>query len=247
MFLRHILAGIALFSLLSAVTSCRKSKITPENQFNSAVNYGTLTDIEGNTYKTVEIGTQTWMAENLQVTSFKDGTPILKVTSAKEWTDAYRDGKPAWCFYSFNDRFNSYGKVYNWHAIMSGNGLAPDGWKVPSDSNWREFTLNFNHLPNPNKALKSETGWLKKYNGNNQSGFSALGSGQLVSTGSSGSTRFSGLHAQCYWWTTTQSFDLSMFAWYITSADEEFNGCCLTGTSGYNKASGFYVRLVKED
>lgn len=244
MIFRHFFAGLAI---ITVTFSCQKSKITPENQFNSAINYGELADVDGNTYKTLEIGTQTWMAENLQVTRFKNGAFILKATSAKEWADAYRQGKPAWCYYSFNEKLSAYGKLYNWHTIVSQNGLAPDGWRIPSDTDWQVLVSNFNHLEKPSLVCKSQTGWLKNYVGNNQSGFSALGSGRLTSIGTSGSTSFEGFHAQCYWWTTTEAIDLSMFAWYLTSASESISNCCLTGTSGFNKASGFYVRLVKED
>jgi uncharacterized protein (TIGR02145 family) len=106
---------------------------------------GTITDTrDGKVYKTVVIGNQTWMAENLNVASFRNGDPIPEAKTKEEWDKATAEGKPAWCYYN-NDTANGkiYGKLYNFHAVDDTRGLAPKGWHVPSDS---EFTILTDYL-----------------------------------------------------------------------------------------------------
>lgn len=86
---------------------------------------GTFTDTrDGITYKTVKIGTQTWMAENLITTKFRNGDPVPEAKSDDEWVVK----KSSWCYYD-NDPKNGlkYGKLYNWYALMDPRGLAPEG------------------------------------------------------------------------------------------------------------------------
>ena len=93
-----------------------------------------LIDYDGNTYNTIQIGTQTWMKENLMTTKYNDGTKIPLVTDQSSWyllpTDAY-------CYYNFDYANNGskYGAFYNWYAVNTGK-LCPKNWHVPSDSEW---------------------------------------------------------------------------------------------------------------
>lgn len=97
-----------------------------------------ITDIEGNSYKTVYIGTQQWMGENLKTSKYNDGTPIQNVTDNTQWTN---NTTGAWCYYN-NDALNNdkYGKLYNWYAVSpttNGNkNVCPSGWHVPTDAEW---------------------------------------------------------------------------------------------------------------
>jgi len=81
---------------------------------------------------TVNIGTQTWMAKNLNVSIFANGDPIPEVKTNEEWKKAAEEKKPAWCYYE-NDPANGaiYGKLYNWYAVSDPRGLAPKGWHIP--------------------------------------------------------------------------------------------------------------------
>ena len=108
---------------------------------------GSLSDTDGNIYKTVKIGTQVWMKENLKTTKYNDGTEIPLVTSNSEWgtlsTPAmcwYNNGEPLW---DFDDNpiliKETYGALYNWYTINTGK-LCPDGWHVPSDDEWSTLT-----------------------------------------------------------------------------------------------------------
>ncbi len=99
-----------------------------------------VTDIDGNYYPSVIIGTQEWLAANLKVTHYNNGESITHKTDSLNWDDG-TDG--AWCYYN-NDILNNteYGKLYNWFAVNDSRGLCPGGWKIPSDSAW-DILVNF--------------------------------------------------------------------------------------------------------
>lgn len=113
--------GILSF-LLFVFYSCEK-----ENQVL------TVTDIDGNIYTTVTIGTQIWMVENLNTTRYRDGSDILNVTDNTEWSELTIG---AYCNYD-NDvnNANIYGALYNWYTVNTGN-LCPTGWHIPSEGEW---------------------------------------------------------------------------------------------------------------
>lgn len=109
-------------------------------------------------FKSVKIGTQIWMTENLNVSTFRNGEPIPEAKTDEEWKAAGTQGKPAWCYYD-NDSKNGakYGKLYNWYAVNDPRGLAPEGWHVPNDEEWE--TLE-NYLgDDASKKMKSTSGW----------------------------------------------------------------------------------------
>jgi len=109
-------------------------------------------------YKTVTIGSQVWMAKNLEVSTFRNGDVIPQVTSDAEWKAAGENKQPAWCYYD-NDAKNGtkYGKLYNWYAVNDPRGLAPAGYHVPTDAEWT--TLEDYLGDDPGKKMKSTTGW----------------------------------------------------------------------------------------
>src|SRR5665647_3709784 len=119
-----LLAGL-LFPLLN---NCKKEATTDPDQTS-----GTVTDIDGNVYHTVTIGTQVWMVENLKTTKYRNGDPIPNVTDNIAW-GALTTG--AYCNYN-NDTNNSitYGRLYNWYAANNRN-IAPSGWHVPTVAEW---------------------------------------------------------------------------------------------------------------
>ena len=109
-------------------------------------------------FKSVKIGTQTWMAENLNVPTFRNGDLIPEAKTNEEWGKAEKEGKPAWCYYD-NDPKNGakYGKLYNWYAVNDSRGLAPDGWHICTYAEWSTL---INHLgDDAGKKMKSTTGW----------------------------------------------------------------------------------------
>ena len=121
--------------------------------------------------KTVVIGTQTWTAENLNVTKFRNGDKIPQAKSKKEW-DAFAQAKePAWCYYAFE---NGSSKFYNWYAVNDQRILAPKGFHIPTKIEWEHL---FEYLGGEEIALqkiKSDVGWFNELNGTNSSGFCAI-------------------------------------------------------------------------
>lgn len=152
--------------------------------FNPGLTYGSVTDIDGNVYKTIEIGTQTWMAENLRTTRYNDNTEIALVTDNKEWENLKT---AAYCWYEKNEEVykDLYGGYYNGYAVIT-EKLCPDGWHVPSNDEW--LTLG-NYLGvstgdrGTDEALKlKESGNHNWYladniNGTNDTGFTGLPGG----------------------------------------------------------------------
>jgi uncharacterized protein (TIGR02145 family) len=96
------------------------------------------------------IGSQTWMAENLNVDRFRNGDIIPEAKTVEEWTTALRNKQPVWSYNSY-DSINGkkYGKLYNWYAVNDSRGIAPEGWHVPSES---EFVNLINELGGGDKA-----------------------------------------------------------------------------------------------
>jgi len=99
--------------------------------------YGSLTDLDGNSYKTRLLGSQTWMAENLKTTKYSDGTPIPVITNAASWSNIIG---PACCWQENNPDFKvKYGVLYNWYAVST-KKLCPAGWHIPTDEEWTQLT-----------------------------------------------------------------------------------------------------------
>jgi hypothetical protein len=109
--------------------------------------------------QTVTIGTQVWMTKNLDVDKFRNGDPIPQARTGEEWEWACMNEIPAWCFYENNPENGiKYGRLYNVYAVNDPRGLAPQGWHIPSDSEWKILE---DYLGNKDteKKLKSSTGW----------------------------------------------------------------------------------------
>jgi len=122
-----------LVMVLVALTGCSEKTTEP-----TALT-GTVTDVDGKVYDTVKIGNQWWMTENLEVTKYRDGTPIPNVTDNETWTSL---STGAYCYYDNNSSNGAiYGPLYNFHAVNDPRGLAPEGWRVASDEDWKALEL----------------------------------------------------------------------------------------------------------
>ena len=172
---------------------------------------GGVKDKGSNDYKTVKIGSQEWMAENLNASTFRNGDPIPQAKTEEEWTKAGEEGKPAWCYYE-NDPANGniYGKFYNWHAVNDLRGLAPEGWHVPTDEEWTTLTESLNGTREAGGKLK-EAGtahWNSPNEGaTNETGFTALPGGSRYYNG-----KFSGIGEYGGWWCAS-GYGTSNSAW----------------------------------
>lgn len=163
---------------------------------NPDLTYGTITDIEGNLYRTIQIGTQVWMAENLRTTKLNNNTDILLVTDDTEWSSIT---SPAFCWYGNNSTVfkATYGAIYNYFTIQTGK-ICPVGWHVPVSSDWNTLTT-FTGGPNDAGARLKETGnnhWESASVGaTNESGFTAIPGGMRQYSG-----KFWMLGERIYWW-----------------------------------------------
>jgi len=192
-----------------------------------------ITDIDGNIYKTVKIGTQIWMKENLKVTHYRNGNAIPKVTDNTAWIDL---STGAYCNYG-NDVNNvtTYGRLYNWYAVNDTRNIAPTGWHVPSDAEWQTLV---DYLGGENVAggKMKETGtthWQTPNTGaTNESEFSALPGGARYGGTYDNIGNFEG------WWSATEYG--GFYAW-----DRRLNYSS-SGVSRYltSKRYGFSVRCV---
>jgi uncharacterized protein (TIGR02145 family) len=195
-----------LFFAIMVVTVFIFSNCQKEDN-NSIFISGTVKDIDNNSYKTVTIGSQTWMAENLKVSRYRNGDPIYYDTNG--WTSFY-SGTAAYCYYNDDTLNNStYGKLYNWLAISDSNHpVCPAGWHIPGDAEWTTLS---NYLTDSAAGSKmKESGTLHWNSPNteatNISGFTALPGGLREEMGAFGDFGNTG-----YWWSSTKvvSFSIS--------------------------------------
>ncbi len=197
-----------------------------------------LVDIQGNSYQTVIIGNQEWMSSNLKVRRWKNGDFIPYISSNSNWASATT---PGLCILN-NDsatNFQNYGYLYNFYVIEDPRGLCPNGWKVPSDSEWVVLETFLGGLSVAGGKLKStSTLWSAPNTGaTNSSGFSALPGGLRDYPGN-----FSSWAATANFWTSTERQMVGYAdGWYRAIW---FNGNQLQRLS-YSKKDGFSVRCMR--
>ena len=233
--LKTILVISGLLTILFAI-SCEKETENPSE---------TVKDIDGNIYKTVEIGDQTWMAKNLAVTKYNDGTEIPLVTEISVWTNLTT---PGYCWYK-NDKATygkTYGALYNWYVVETSR-LCPSGWHVPTDDEWKtlEMTLGMSYAEadqmeyrgvDIGDKLKTTSGWYLSGGGSDESGFSALpGGSRHHFTG-----WFREVREYGYWWSSSEYS--SLFAWERHLRYRMSLVCRVD----MNKGDGYSVRCVKD-
>jgi len=202
--------------------------------FFSIVAQSQITAQDGKTYKTVKIGTQTWMAENLSVSTYRNGDTIPHVEDPKTWSSLTTG---AWCYYEGKMETGAkYGKLYNWYAINDPRGLAPEGWHIPTDAEWATLTSFLGGKIESSAKIKSTRGWSQAGNGSNESGFNAVPGG---TRGINEAFSFVGDYG--YWWTATP-FD-GYSAWNRFLA---YNNNYIGRSTGW-KQFGNSVRCVKDE
>ena len=198
---------------------------------------GVATDIDGNEYLTVLIGTQTWMKENLRTARYKDGTPIAKVTDTV-WAATDSTGKYCWFDNDENEYDMPYGKLYNWYAVNDIRGLCPTGWHVPTDTEWTTLTDFLGGIGGAGGKMKiPETViWNSPNTGaTNESGFTGLPGGFRTTSSS-----FNNIGFIAYFWSSTESD--SSNAWYrrLNNSNADVN------TPNGDKRVGFSVRCLRD-
>lgn len=187
--------------------------------------------------ESVQIGDLEWMTRNLDVTTFRDGTTILQAKTSEEWANAAKEGKPAWCYYNFDpSRGDKFGRLYNWFAVADSahGGLAPAGWKIPTNDDWTKVTEHLGGYPAAGIKMKSESGWQNDGNGTNTSRFAGLPGGVVHPNGSS-----AGVGLYGYWWSSSAYLKSNAWDWMLYYNDP------LVRTN-HHKGSGLSVRCVRE-
>ena len=193
----------------------------------------TVTDIDENVYKTVTIGGQTWMAENLRTTHYADGTKIPYHIDTVKWRTSIPIGVRAFCFYG-NDFENSKtkGALYNFVAATNGSvasstnpkiqGVCPTGWHIPTSAEWYQLRDTLAALGTAGfegDALKSIDGWGQQ-DLTDPFEFNAIPSGMLMVS----YTRYQFIDSLSHWWTATQSSDYNAISYRIEAGRPSIYG-----------------------
>jgi uncharacterized protein (TIGR02145 family) len=208
-------------------------------------NSQTVTDIDGNVYNTIIIGTQIWMKENLKVTHYRNSIQIPNVTNATAWSSLTTGAR---CYYNNDSATNNniYGGLYNWYSVNDTCNICPNGWHVPSDAEWN---IMEKHLDNTvdttdtgpvgtdigDQLKESGTShWASGNYGTNSSNFTAL-PGASRGEGGFGGISYFGL-----WWTAT--------AYGVTDALGRYleNNFSIIGKAIYHYVDGLSVRCIMD-
>jgi uncharacterized protein (TIGR02145 family) len=208
---------------------------------------GTVTDIDGNIYNTVQIGTQEWMQENLKTTKYKNGDVIPNPTG--DWSNLTTG---AWAYYNDSSQYNNiYGKLYNWYAVADTRGVCPTGWHVPTDSEWNVLVKQLDPQAdtiNTNSSIQSQiAGGFMKEVGDLQSGTGLWETPNQGATNSSGFTglpggyRGYGTIGNRGWWWSASEYDTAN-AWVRSL--HYFDADVYRGNR--NKQVGFSVRCLRD-
>lgn len=207
----------------------------------------TLSDINGNTYNTVLIGNQCWMAENLRTSTYSDGSELPNYPVQADWRTTDFGG---WVNYANNSNYDElYGKIYNWFAVTDSRGICPTGWIVPSDEDWKILEKHIGmaesdadiigwrgsdqNVGGKLRAPGTEYWESPNESASNDSGFSGLPSGLRYPDG-----RFVSLGRSAFFWTSS---------WY--SISEAYGRAIVFSRGGvsrgiYRKDFGFSIRCI---
>lgn len=172
-------------------------------------------------------GSQVWMAENLNVSTFRNGDPIPQAKTAKEWKAAGKNKQPAWCYFD-NDPKNGekYGKLYNFYAVTDSRGLAPKGFHVPSDEEWTKREEFLRTVVNGGSGFVDGGGGFSGFRFRTSDGFFPEFDAQSDSYG--------------YWWSSTEN-----------STDQAYyravgGTSCIGDRDVSSKECGFSVRCLRD-
>jgi uncharacterized protein (TIGR02145 family) len=207
---------------------------------------GTLSDIDGNVYKTIKIGNQVWMAENLRVTKFNDGMVIPLVTDGIAWQNMTL---PSYCWYdttgsNYKDyEQDTFGALYNYHVVEEGK-ICPIGWSVPTDSTWTVLTtfLTDNGYGTGGsgddiaESMTSSFGWISwsSPKPNNSSGFTGLPAGAIRNR------TFNSIGEKAHWWSSTEDESTNVWARFLWRSWDYVSRVY------YQKNTGFSVRCLRD-
>jgi uncharacterized protein (TIGR02145 family) len=232
--------------LVSLMVVLMLSGCKDKDETNPGFETSTVTDNDGNVYRTIKIGDQWWMAENLKSKTFRNGDVIFKKQNNQDWQE---DG-PAYCL--FNELDNAPGYLYNYAAVTSSKGLAPAGWRIPTDEDWKLLEKNLGMSEGQAQKsgwrgttegdmlkVKAPEGWIVygQIWGTDKVGFSGLAGACRLPDGRWADP---GLQATAFWWTaTTDNQDKAYYRYLDYKSSAIFR-------SATSVRYGMSVRCVKE-
>ena len=199
-----------------------------------------ITDAEGNSYKTVTIGTQQWMAENLKVSKYNDGTAIPNITDTTQWQN---NTTGAWVYYN-NDAANNtkYGKLYNWYAVSKttndNKNVCPTGWHVPTDAEWTVLTdyLGGTTVAGGKMKAVDTTSW---YSPNIDATNTSLFTG-LPGAGRNGYGNYDDIGYSGFWWSSSEDDTSNPWFRYLNYS------LGYASRSNNSKRNGLSVRCLRD-
>jgi uncharacterized protein (TIGR02145 family) len=224
-------------------------------KFNPSKTYDTMTDNDGNVYKTITIGTQTWMAENLRSTYFRNGDAITSENSCAIWQV---DTTGLQCIYNDAATPGKWGRLYNWYAANDPRNIAPKGWHIPSISEWKTLldyaSKNCTKPGSDNSAAKylcATDEWSAALKTDNGSGFTILPAGVKlpeVPTNLQIIQNYSNRGTLAVFWTNNTNMDTgSSSPFFIGDNTTKGSVGMSTMTDAVDlKTVGYSIRLIKD-
>lgn len=205
--------------------------------FNSNKKYGKVIDVDGNLYKTIVIGTQTWMAENLRTTSYRNGEIIYKAVENTEWSNLTN---AAYCNYNNTnnlDTIATYGRLYNWFAAADERGIAPKGWRIPTIADWDILIeyLGGDTIAGNKMKEAGNLHWDSPNGSDNSSGFTALPGGRRYKSNNSNDIGYYSIFWAIPSYNESAAPFLYLFSW---------NSIFYRGLN--YKVNGYSIRCIKE-
>lgn len=203
--------------------------------------FSQVTDKDGNVYKTITIGEQEWMLENLNVTHFRNGDVIQQEKDDEDWSLLT---SPAWCNYDNNSKNGKiYGKLYNCYAVNDPRGLAPKGWHIPSEAEWKQLIDYLGGDSLAGEKMKSNSQWDSPPKIiRNESGFMAYPSGNRNGRRRSENCGgcFDGKGICAYFWSSTEIKGGENYCYSLSDIlPKLFHGCG-------EMHAGYSVRCIKD-
>ncbi len=240
-----IYSSLLMITLFLLTNSCKKNEPDINLRetgviFNPELQYDSVFDIDGNTYKTIVIGTQTWMAENLKTTKYRDGSSIGTTSPSTLNISESSTPKYYWVYEGDVSKVGAYGMLYTGFAVTDSRNICPTGWHIPTDEEWTILTDFLGGTSVAGRKLKEigSTHWSKPpsdlvINIANESGFTALPGGYR------GGDYFKMLRYQGCWWSSSEGEYGSWFI-YIHYASDRID------RNQENQISGLSVRCIKD-
>jgi uncharacterized protein (TIGR02145 family) len=237
--MRALFKALILSQALFYLTGCESFLSGPSSQLieDYSGQIDTVFDINGNAYKTIGIGSQIWMAQNLRTNRLNDGTIIPQIKSDSDWNGNYQIG---YCWYNNDSIYNSkiYGALYNYYTAKT-ELLCPIGWHIPSNSEW---TTLVNFLGGSEKAGGKLKDYFTPYWSDpnvcysNNIGFAARPGGRRSHI----KGQFLNIRDQGYWWTSTSKSDFYSYSWTM------YNSKTHTNRIESSNRDGASVRCIKD-